>query len=155
MTSESDFIKTVFGLKLRQQRQKKDWSLQDLADKTKLSKSYLNEIENGKKYPKHDKILQLAEVLNCKFDDLVSTKLDKNLAPFGELLQSDFFKEIPLDLFGINKNTLINIISEAPKQITAFINTLIEISQNYNLGKERFYFAVLRSFQELHDNYFP
>ena len=155
MTSESDFIKTVFGLKLRQQRQKKDWSLQDLADKTKLSKSYLNEIENAKKYPKHDKILQLAEVLNCKFDDLVSTKLDKNLAPFGELLQSDFFKEIPLDLFGINKNTLINIISEAPKQITAFINTLIEISQNYNLGKERFYFAVLRSFQELHDNYFP
>lgn len=155
MNNESDFIKTVFGLKLRQQRQKKEWSLQDLADKTKLSKSYLNEIENGKKYPKHDKILQLAEVLNCKFDDLVSTKLDKNLAPFGELLQSDFFKEIPLDLFGINKNTLINIISEAPKQITAFINTLIEISQNYNLGKERFYFAVLRSFQELHDNYFP
>lgn len=155
MSSESDFIKTVFGLKLRQQRQKKNWSLQDLADKTKLSKSYLNEIENGKKYPKHDKIIQLAEVLNCKFDDLVSTKLDKNLAPFGELLQSDFFKEIPLELFGINKNTLINIISEAPKQVTAFINTLIEISQNYNLGKERFYFAVVRSFQELYDNYFP
>ena len=39
MTSESDFIKTVFGLKLRQQRQKKDWSLQDLANTTKLSKS--------------------------------------------------------------------------------------------------------------------
>ena len=155
MSSESDFIKTVFGLKLKQQRQKKDWSLQDLADKIKLSKSYLNEIENGKKYPKHDKILQLSEVLNCKFDDLVSTKLDKNLAPFGELLQSDFFKEIPLELFGINKNTLINIISEAPKQVTAFINTLIEISQNYNLGKERFYFAVVRSFQELYDNYFP
>lgn len=155
MSSESDFIKTVFGLKLKQQRQKKGWSLQDLGDKTKLSKSYLNEIENGKKYPKHDKILQLADVLSCKFDDLVSTKLDKNLAPFGELLQSDLFKEIPLDLFGINKNTLINIISEAPKQVTAFINTLIEISQNYNLGKERFYFAVMRSFQELHDNNFP
>jgi hypothetical protein len=68
--------------------------------------------------------------LNCKFDDLVSTKLDKNLAPFSEILQSDFFKEIPLELFGINKNTLINIISEAPKKVTAFINTLIEISQN-------------------------
>ncbi len=155
MSSESDFIKTVFGLKLRQQRQKRNWSLQDLADKTKLSKSYLNEIENGKKYPKHDKIIQLADVLNCKFDDLVSTKLDKNLAPFSEILQSDFFKEIPLELFGINKNTLINIISEAPKKVTAFINTLIEISQNYNLGKERFYFAVVRSFQELYDNHFP
>ena len=86
MSSESDFIKTVFGLKLRQQRQKRNWSLQDLADKTKLSKSYLNERENGKKYPKHDKIIQLADVLNCKFDDLVSTKLDKNLAPFSEIL---------------------------------------------------------------------
>ncbi|WP_300690911.1 helix-turn-helix transcriptional regulator [Chryseobacterium sp.] len=155
MNSESDFIKTVFGLKLKQQRQKKNWSLQDLAIKTGLSKSYLNEIENGKKYPKHDKIIQLSEALSCTFDDLVSTKLDKSLAPFNEILQSDFFKEIPLDLFGINKNNLISIISDAPKKVTAFINALIEISQNYNLGKERFYFAVLRSFQELYDNYFP
>ena len=76
-------------------------------------------------------------------------------SPFSEILQSDFFKEVPLELFGINKNTLINIISEAPKKVTAFINTLIEISQNYNLGKERFYFAVVRSFQELYDNHFP
>ncbi|MCS3531504.1 helix-turn-helix domain-containing protein [Chryseobacterium sp. JUb7] len=155
MNSDSDFIKTVFGLKLKQQRQKKNWSLQDLAVKTGLSKSYLNEIENGKKYPKHDKIIQLSESLNCTFDDLVSTKLDKSLAPFNEILQSDFFKEVPLDLFGINKNNLISIISDAPKKVTAFINALIEISQNYNLGKERFYFAVLRSFQELYDNYFP
>ena len=83
MNSDSDFIKTVFGLKLKQQRQKKNWSLQDLAVKTGLSKSYLNEIENGKKYPKHDKIIQLSEALNCTFDDLVSTKLDKSLTPFN------------------------------------------------------------------------
>ncbi len=155
MTTEGDYIKTVFGLKLKQQRQKKNWSLQDLATKSGLSKSYLNEIENGKKYPKHDKILQLSEILDCKFDDLVSTKLDKSLAPISEVIKSDFFKEIPLELFGINRSTLINIISEAPKKVTAFINTIIEISQNYNLSKERFYFAVVRSFQELHDNFFP
>ncbi|MBP7173310.1 MAG: helix-turn-helix domain-containing protein [Cloacibacterium sp.] len=155
MNPESDYIRIVFGLKLRQQRQKKNWSLNDLATQTGLSKSYLNEIENGKKFPKHDKIIQLSEIFGCSYDDLVSTKLDKSLAPFGELLQSDFFKEIPLELFGINKNTLINIISEAPKKVTAFVNTLIKISKNYNLGKERFYFAVLRSFQEMYDNYFP
>lgn len=155
MNADSEYIKTVFGLKLKQQRQKRKWSLKDLADKTGLSKSYINEIENGKKYPKHDKIIQLSEVLDCKFDDLVSTKLDKSLSPITEILKSDFFKEIPLDLFGINKNLLINIISESPKKVTAFINALIEISQNYNLGKERFFFAVVRSFQEMHDNYFP
>ncbi len=155
MSTDSGYIKTVFGLKLKQQRQKKKWSLQDLADKTGLSKSYLNEIENGKKYPKHDKIIQLSDVLDCKFDDLVSTKLDKSLSPITEVLKSDFFKEIPLELFGINRNMLINIIGESPKKVTAFINALIEISQNYNLGRERFYFAVVRSFQEMHDNYFP
>ena len=155
MNTDSDYIKTVFGLKVKQQRQKKKWSLQDLANKTGLSKSYLNEIENGKKYPKHDKILQLSEILECKFDDLVSTKLDKSLSPITEILKSDFFKEIPLELFGINRNTLINIISESPKKVTAFINTVIEISQNYNLGRERFYFGVVRSFQEMYDNYFP
>lgn len=155
MTNDGNFIKTVFGLKLKQQRQKKNWSLQDLANETGMSKSYLNEIENGKKFPKHDKIIHISEKLGCSYDDLVSTKLDKSLAPFSEILQSDFFKEIPLELFGINKSNLISIISDAPKKVTAFINTLIEISQNYNLGKERFYFAVLRSFQELYDNYFP
>lgn len=155
MITEPDYIKTVFGLKMKQQRQKKNWSLQDLADKTSLSKSYLNEIENGKKYPKHDKILQLADVLECRFDDLVSTKLDKHLSPIAEILKSDFFREMPLELFGINRNNLISIIGDAPKRVTAFINTLIEISQNYNLSKERFYFAVVRSFQEMHDNYFP
>ncbi len=155
MANDSDFIKTVFGLKMKQFRQKKSYSLQDLANVTGVSKSYLNEIENGKKYPKHDKIAQLAEALNCSYDDLVSTKLDKSLAPITEILQSDFFKEIPLDLFGINKNNLISIISDAPKKVTAFITTIIKISKNYNLSKERFYFAVMRSFQELHDNYFP
>lgn len=155
MIADSDYIRVVFGLKLKQQRQKKSWSLQDLANKTGLSKSYLNEIENGKKYPKHDKIVQLSNALMCTFDDLVSSKLDKTLTPINEILQSDFFKEVPLDLFGINKNNLISIISDAPKKVTAFINALIEISQNYNLGKERFYFAVMRSFQELYDNYFP
>jgi transcriptional regulator with XRE-family HTH domain len=140
---------------MKQFRQKKNYSRQDLAHITGVSNSYLNEIENGKKYPKHDTISQLASALNCTYDDLVSTKLDKSLAPITEILQSDFFKEIPLDLFGINRNNLISIISDAPKKVTAFINTLIEISKNYNLSKERFYFAVVRSFQELYDNYFP
>lgn len=155
MISKCDFIKTIFGLKMKQFRQTKNYSLQDLATVAGVSKSYLNEIENGKKYPKHDKISQLATALNCTYDDLVSTKLDKSLAPIAEIIQSDFFKEIPLELFGINKSNLISIISEAPKKVTAFITTLIEISKNYNLSKERFYFAVLRSFQELHNNYFP
>lgn len=154
MVQDGGLIKLIFGLKVKQLRQRKNLSLQEVAALTGISKSYLNEIENGKKYPKHDKIIPIAAALGCTYNDLVSTKLDKTLAPVMEMVQSDFFKEAPLELFGINKNNLIGIISEAPKQVTAFVNTLIEISKNYNLSKENFYFAVLRSFQELHDNYF-
>ena len=80
----------------RQQRQKKKLVLQrDLADKTKLSKSYLNRNRKRKKYPKHDKIIQLADVLNCKFDDLVSTKLDEillALVRFYKVISSKGFR---------------------------------------------------------------
>lgn len=155
MTSDPAYIKMVFGLKMRNYRQSKNLSLQDVSKLTGISKSYLNEIENGKKYPKHDKINPLAIALGCTYNDLVSTKPDKSLAPIIEIVQSDFFREIPLDLFGINRNNLVSIISDAPKKVKAFVNTLIEISKNYNVRKENFYFAVLRSFQELHDNYFP
>ena len=40
-------------------------------------------------------------------------------------------------------------------KVNAFISTLIEIGNNYNLTKESFYLASLRSFQEANDNYFP
>lgn len=116
MNPESDYIRIVFGLKLRQQRQKKNWSLNDLATQTGLSKSYLNEIENGKKFPKHDKIVQLSEIFNCTYDDLVSTKLDKSLAPFGELLQSDFLKKYLWSYLGLIKIHSLISSAKLPKR---------------------------------------
>lgn len=151
---EEEYIRLIFGLKMRQIRNEKDLSLFGLAKKTGLSKSYLNEIEKGKKYPKRDKILLLAEALDTNYDDLVSLKLDKNLAPIGEILQSKILKEIPLDIFGIRESDLIDIIADAPLKVNAFITTLFEIAKNYNLTRESFFLAALRSYQEAHDNYF-
>ena len=108
---EQAYIKLVFGLKLKQVRVKKNLSLFGLSKLTGLSKSYLNEIEKGKKYPKTDKIALLAEKLEVPYDSLVSIKLDKNLAPVGELLQSNNLKELPLELFGIKERDLIEIVS--------------------------------------------
>lgn len=51
MNIESDYIRTIFGVKLRQLRQQKNWSLQEISEKTGMSKSYLNEIEKGKSIP--------------------------------------------------------------------------------------------------------
>ena len=151
---EEEYIRLIFGLKLKQIRVDKSLSSFGLAKISGLSKSYLNEIENGKKYPKRDKIIILAQVLDTTYDHLVSLKLDKNLAPIGEILQSRILKEIPFDLFGIKESDLISIISEAPVKVNAFISTLFEIAKHYNLGKENFFLAALRSYQEAHNNYF-
>ena len=154
MIIEEEYIKRIFGLKLKQIRTENRLSLFGLAKLTGLSKSYLNEIEKGKKYPKRDKIIILSDKLDVPYDHFVSLKLDKNLAPLGEILQSKILKEIPLELFGIKESDLIDIISEAPEKVNAFISTLIDISRDYNLGKENFFLRALRSYQESNHNYF-
>jgi len=121
MNIEEEYIRLIFGLKLKQIRTEKNLSLFGLSKLTNISKSYLNEIEKGKKYPKTDKIALLSQVLDVPYDNMVSLKLDKNLAPLGEILKSKILKEIPLDLFGIQEADLIDIISNAPAKVNAFI----------------------------------
>ncbi len=154
MSLNEENIKLIFGLKLKQFRTAKKLSLTELADKAGLSVSYINEIEKGKKYPKAEKISTLANALDVTYDKLVSLKLDKQLAPIGEVLNSRLLEELPLDLFGIDKGKLIEIIASAPSKVTAFISTIAQISSTYNLTQENFYFAMLRSYQEMHENYF-
>ncbi len=151
---EQDYIKIIFGLKLKQIRTERELSLFGLSKLTGLSKSYLNEIEKGKKYPKPDKINLLSQHLDVSYDELVSLKLDKNLAPIGDILQSKVLKDIPLELFGVQESTLIDIISNAPAKVTAFISTIIEIARHYNFSRESFYLAAVRSFQEANLNFF-
>ncbi|MEM0932806.1 MAG: XRE family transcriptional regulator [Bacteroidota bacterium] len=152
---EEEYIKLIFGLKLKQIRSKKNLSLFGLSKLTGLSKSYLNEIEKGKKYPKTDKIALLAEKLEVPYDNMVSLKLDKNLAPVGELLKSKILKELPLELFGIKESDLIDIVANAPTKVNTFISTIIGIAKQYNFGKENFYLASVRSHQEANNNFFP
>ncbi|MFN8343572.1 MAG: helix-turn-helix transcriptional regulator [Spirosomataceae bacterium] len=154
MPLNQDNIRLVFGLKLKQLRLDKSLSLSDLSQRTGLSISYINEIEKGKKYPKSDKIIALAKAFEVDYDSLVSIKLSKKLEPISELLQSNILTELPLDLFGIDPADLLEMLSDAPTKLSAFIGTLIEISRNYNMSVEQFYFSALRTYQEMYDNYF-
>ncbi|HLO44029.1 MAG TPA: helix-turn-helix domain-containing protein [Leadbetterella sp.] len=155
MSLNTDHIKLIFGLKLKQLRQDKGFSLQDLSNVSGLSMSYINEIEKGKKYPKADKISSLAEALGVEYDSLVSLKLNKKLQPISNLLKSNFLTEIPFDFFGIDPANLLEMLSDAPTKLSAFINTVIKIGKSYSMSVEQFYFAVLRSYQEMYNNYFP
>ncbi|QRR04347.1 helix-turn-helix domain-containing protein [Dyadobacter sandarakinus] len=154
MAINTDNVRLVFGLKLKQLRLDKGMSLGDLSQKSGLSVSYINEIEKGKKYPKSDKIIALAAAMDVDYDTLVSLKLSKRLEPISDLLSSNILTELPLELFGIDPADLLEILSDAPTKISAFVGTLIEIARNYNMSIEKFYFSALRTYQEMHDNYF-
>lgn len=154
MSSKTQYERIIFGLKVKQLRQEKGLSFADLSKQTQMSVSYLNEIEKGKKYPKGDKINALVQALEVEEAELISPALSKNLEPVAELLQSNFLNELPLDLFGIELGKVVEIIANAPLKVGAFISTLLELSRNYALREEHFYFGALRSYLELHSNYF-
>jgi transcriptional regulator with XRE-family HTH domain len=147
-------IRIIFGIKVKRLRQDQNLSLQKLSNKSGISISYLNEIENGKKYPKTDKINELSKALNISYDQLVSLKLNKNLAPVGQFLDFEVINDFLFDTFGIDKGTLLNMVASEPVKVSAFINSILEIARTYNLKQEHFFFSCLRSYQELNDNYF-
>ncbi|HMQ46845.1 MAG TPA: helix-turn-helix domain-containing protein [Saprospiraceae bacterium] len=154
MAAKSQNERIFFGLMVKQLRLEKGLSFADLAQSTGVSVSYLNEIEKGKKYPKEEKLLALAEALGVAVETLASTELNKSLAPVADLLQSNFLNELPLDLFGIELYKVVEIIANAPVRVGAFISTLLELSRTYSLREENFYFGALRSYLELNNNYF-
>lgn len=154
MSSKQLNDKIIFGLKVRQLRQEQNMSFAEFAKATGMSVSYLNEIEKGKKYPKDDKITTLAVALNVSTSVLTSASLPRSLAPVQDLLQSNFLQELPLDMFGVELPKVVEIIANAPSKVGAFIATLVDLSRNYALAESNFYFGALRSYLEMHNNYF-
>lgn len=155
MTAKTANEKIIFGLKVKQLRQEQGLSFSDLSKTSGMSLSYLNEIEKGKKFPKQDKVKNLAKALGTTGEELTDGKLGRHLAPVTQLLQSNFLNELPLELFGIELSKVADLIAQAPTRVGAFISTLLELSRSYALREENFYFAALRSYLELHDNFFP
>ena len=154
MATKSAHQRIYFALKVHQHRLSLGFSFAELAERTQLSISYLNEIEKGKKFPKPDKIEQLARVFNTSIELLLSETLPKNLEPIEELLKSNFLNELPLDIFGFDLMRLVELIADAPTRVGAFIATLVDLSRGYAGNEAHFYFAALRSYLEINYNFF-
>ncbi len=147
-------LKHIFGLKVKELRQERGLTYQQLNRLSGLSVSYLSEIESGKKYPKGDKIAVLADALGVQYDELVSLQVPRKLQPVVDMMGSHFFKEFPLEEFGLSPAKLVEIVSEDPDKINALINTISQVVRSYELRKQPFYEIALRSYQELRLNYF-
>ncbi len=154
MSDKKERLKIILGLKVRFYRQQGQLSFAQLAKKSGMSVSYLNEIEKGKKYPQPDKIQTLAEALDTSYDQLVSQHGPKKLEPILNLINSDIFQFYPLELFGISNEKIYEVFAAAPDKTNAFVNTFLNIARHYQVDPEKLFSAALRSYQYLHDNYF-
>lgn len=155
MSTQSDQLRFILGLKLKALRQEREASLQEVASRAGMSVSYLSEIEKGRKYPKPDKLLSLADAFDVPYDQLVSLQVDEHLGPVKSALSSSFVQHFPFELFGLETEDLFGLFRDHPQKTDALIRTLVEVGRSYDIKVEHFLFAALRSYQQTHANYFP
>lgn len=155
MEPSVDNLRLLLGLKLKTLRQERGASLKEIAGSAGVSISYLSEIEKGKKYPKPDKLLDLARALDVSFEDLVSQQVDDTLDPLKQAIRSPFVREFPFRLFGVEPEDLLSLLAGMPDKAGALLSTISEVARHYDLRVEHFLFAALRSYQQLHGNHFP
>lgn len=64
-------INKKLGSKIRELRKKKRLTQEDLAHKSELDYSYMNQIENGKRNPSIEAIERIAKALGVHVKDLI------------------------------------------------------------------------------------
>ncbi len=148
-------LRTMFGVKLSRLRDARRLSQTALAQRARLSVSYLAEIEAGKKYPRTEKMLALAEALGVGYDELVSSQVDAEFAPLKGFLDSPVLQSFPFERFGLPREQLVHLLARSPHEVAALLRTVNDVARQYNIGVEHFLHAALRSYQELTGNYYP
>ncbi len=151
---DMNLVNIIFGMKVRQARTEAGLTLSEFASRCELSPSYVTEIEKGRKHPRADKIMRMAEVLGRSYDELVSIRLAPSLAHLESALSSSIVRGFPFEEFGFEASDLVNLLTRQPDRASALIHALLGIGRRYDLKEEDFLLAALRSFQEIHENYF-
>lgn len=150
----ANLVNMIFGMKVRQARLEAGLNLSEFAGRCELSPSYVTEIEKGRKYPKTDKIMKMAQVLGKGYDDLVSIKLASSLTYLETILSSPLLSQFPFEEFDLEMADLVNLFTRAPDKASALLHAVLEIGRQYDMKEEHFLRAALRSYQEIHENYF-
>lgn len=66
-----DVMKTLLGQRIREQRRKKGWTMDKLAEKADLSVNYVGDLERGVKTPSLDTFIRIVEALDVPADVLI------------------------------------------------------------------------------------
>ena len=148
-----NLINVIFGMKVRQARTEADLTLTEFAGLCDLSPSYVTDIEKGRKYPRADKIMRIAEVLGKEYDELVSIKLPRSLNYLESTLSSAILRQFPFEEFGLEPSDLVTMLTREPDKASALLHAVLDIGRRYDLQEAEFLRAALRSYQEMNENY--
>ena len=155
LTTSAENLRLILGLRLRGLRDERGWTLKQLAERSGLSISYLSEIEQGRKYPKPEKLLALAGGLSVAYDELVAMAAGESLQPVESLLRSPLIGGFPFEVFGVRPEDVVRLLTEAPDRARALARAFVDLGRTYDLELEDVLLSALRSYQEMHHNYFP
>ncbi|MDH3255729.1 MAG: helix-turn-helix domain-containing protein, partial [Acidobacteriota bacterium] len=125
-----------------------------LAERSGLSVSYLSEIEKGKKYPKPERLVELAAALEVPFDELVSLHVDEELTTLKAAFNSPLWRSFPFSLFGLESANLLALVAGDPQRGSALLRAVGEVGRSYDIHVEHFLLSALRAYQHLHGNFF-
>jgi len=153
MNASPESLRLILGLRVRAWREERGWTLKAFGERSGLSISYLSEIEQGRKYPKPAKLLALARGLGVPYDELVALSSQDNSVE--SLLRSPLIGGFPFEAFGVRPEDVVRVLSETPERARALARAFVELGRTYDLKREDVLLAALRSYQEMHDNYFP
>ena len=117
-----DLINIIFGMKVRQARLDAGLTLSEFAALCDLSPSYVTEIEKGRKYPRTDKIVKMADALEREYDDLVSIKLPPSFSYLESTLSSSVVQRFPFEEFGFEAGDLVNLLTRKPDKASALLH---------------------------------
>lgn len=149
-----DSLKFFLGLRIKQLRSKYGMTIKELSKLSGLSASYLNEIEKGKKFPKVDKLTQVAKGLKVTINDLLKGESDSSYAPLIAILEKGLLKELPLDIFGLTRQDLLELMAHAPDKFGSLLNTMADLGRSHNLSLKNFQKTALKVYKEKNYNYF-
>lgn len=119
-----------------------------------MAVSYLNEIEKGKKFPKPDKILTLANALGANYVDLISPDFGAKLEALSHVLKSGALDKLPLEAFGFSPGSLFELMGNAPERINVVFDLCEKIGQRFDITIDHLLRAAVLSHLEQHKYYF-
>lgn len=90
----SSQIKNTIGMRLREERLMKGWTIEKLSEYLELSPSFLGSVELGKRALSIENLYSVTELFNITADSLMKTKLSKDaMIEVLELLVDDLNDE--------------------------------------------------------------